>query len=262
MAEKLRTKFLSDAEAQRLYRENPKLKASPDTYCPTCSKTGTYFWNGQNVPCDCEMQLQLHKHYLAAGIGLDYQILNWGDYAGDPEVNEMLQKWMEKREAYLKRGAGLVFTGNVGRGKTLAATLVLKDLVKLGYSCYSVTFASMIEMFTAGWRDKEEQKHFQQKIRMSDVLLLDDLGRELRAKSKLSEATFDDVLRSRSQSARSTFITTNMDMPELLEGYGSGALSLLSEKSLMHTFTGSDFRSKANTRLLDEVDAGIVRPIF
>lgn len=260
--ESLRTKFLSESDAARLYVAHPKVKPSPEIYCPTCGKTGSYFWDGQNHECDCELQLQLHKHYLSAGIGVLYQRLSWRDYEGDPDVNEMVQRYLANHAKYIERGTGMLFMGDVGRGKTLAATLLLKDLIQLGYRCYSVTFASMVEMFTAGWRDKEEQQHFQRKIRMSDVLLLDDLGREFRNRSKLSETTFDDVLRSRTQAGRPTLITTNMDQAELLEGYGAGALSLLSENSLAHTFRGTDYRPQANNRVLDEVDAGITRPIF
>ena len=65
----IRTRYLDDEEADRLYRSTPNWAAPPTTYCPTCAKSGIYRWRGQDYPCDCEEQLQLRKHYLAAGIG-------------------------------------------------------------------------------------------------------------------------------------------------------------------------------------------------
>lgn len=258
----LLNRFLSEEEASRLYEQNPQLRRSYEDFCPTCATTGTFFWDGEERECFCREQLQLHKHYLAAGIGVIYQRLSWDDYEGDPEAKEQALRYLNRHELHVRRGTGMLFTGSVGTGKTTLATLMLKDLVVLGYSCYSVTFASLVEMFTAGWRDRAEQRWFQKKIRMSDVLLLDDLGREFRNRSKLSETTFDDVIRSRTQAGRPTFITTNLNEGELHEGYGSGALSLLSENSLIHEFDGTDYRPLANERLLREVETGIIRPIF
>lgn len=155
-----------------------------------------------------------------------------------------------------------LYLGDILTHNTFGVTMLLKDLIKQGYKCYSTTFASMIEMFTAGWKSTADQRYFQEKIVFSDVLLLDDLGRELRTKNRLSESTFDDVLRRRVQDGRPTFITTNMTLVEMNEGYGAAVLSLLSEKSILHQVTGDDFRPKANRRMVREVQDGESRPIF
>lgn len=254
--------YLSDLEAERLYKDHPKLKASYKDYCPTCGKSGTFRWKGEEHECDCRRQLNLHKHYLAAGVGVTYQRLSWDDYVGDESVLELCAKYVDNAPQYVSRGTGLVLHGTFGSGKTLAMNLLIKQLVHKGYDCYATTFASMIELFTAGWRSPEEQAWFQRKVVQSDVLLLDDLGRELKRNSKLSESTFDDVLRTRVQSGKVTFITTNLSPGEMKEGYGSAVLSLLQESSVVKEIQGSDFRPHANQRMRDEIAAGEVRPIF
>jgi DNA replication protein DnaC len=92
-------------------------------------------------------------------------------------------------------------------------------------------------------------------------LLLDDVGREWRNKSGLSEVTFDNIIRTRVQAGRTTIPTTNMSLKELAEGYGGGVLSLLAEKSVQFEFSGEDFRPLANKRERDEINAGWTRPI-
>ena len=254
--------YLSDVDADRLYAAHPKLKASYKDYCPTCAKAGSYRWKGEEVQCDCRKQLNLHKHYLAAGVGVTYQRLSWDDYEGDEAVLAFCAKYVDKAPQYVARGVGVVVHGSFGSGKTLAMNLLVKQLIHKGYNCYATTFASMIEMFTAGWRSPEEQRWFQRKIVQSDVLLLDDLGRELRTNSKLSESTFDDVLRTRVQAGKVTFITTNLTPGEMKEGYGAAVLSLLQESAAVLSVSGSDFRPQAKKRMIDEVAAGEVRPIF
>ncbi len=258
MTTDIRDRILSDDEADRLYRLYPKLGKDYRKFCPTCQKKGTYLWQGVERICDCQTQLQLHKHYLAAGIGVTYQRLGWDDLQ-----NEADKAWAQSyvNRNLVDRGIGLLLTGLYGVGKTLVANLVLKDLVKAGYHCYATTFASMIEFYTAGWKDDNEKKYFAKKVVNSDILLLDDLGRELRRSTKLSEATFDDVLRTRVQGGRATLITTNMLPDELGQGYGRGALSLIGEVSLEREFEGSDFRRKAAARLLDESLSRETRPV-
>ena len=258
----IRTRYLSDDEATRLYRNHPGLGRSYEAYCPTCAKTGTYHWRGQDHPCDCEYQLQLHKHYLAAGVGVTYQRLDWDDYHGPAKILDSVAKYLERREQFLKQGMGIYFLGGFGTGKTMLANLVLKELVKDGYTCWATTFSQTVEMFTAGWSDKADKDYFQQKFIQSQVLLLDDIGKELRGtRLSLAETTFDAILRQRIQAGRTTLITTNMTPADLEDGYGAAILSLVREKSLELIFDGTDYRTTARETILDEVLNGQTRPI-
>lgn len=256
------TRFLDDDEAERLYRLHPGLGRSPDDYCPTCGTAGTYRWRGRQRDCDCAYQLQLHKHYLAAGVGVTYQRLDWTDFDGPDAAVEGAARYLDRHEAFVRRGVGLYLSGSVGTGKTMLANLMVKEMVKSGYTCYATTFAQTVEMFTAGWGDRAERDYFQRKFLRSQILLLDDVGRELRGtRIALAETTFDAVLRTRVQEGRPTFVTTNLTGAELERGYGAAILSLLREKSLEEVFTGDDYRVRANARELDEIARGEVRPI-
>lgn len=258
----IRTRYLPDDEAERLYAANPHVGRSYETWCPTCAKTGSYRWRGEDHPCDCEMQLQLHKWYLASGIGLTYQRLGFDDWAGSAEALEGVSRYLELRDRFLSRGMGLYVRGPYGTGKTMLANLVLKQLVKDGHSVWTSTFSQTVEMFTSGWGDAVEKSWFQRKFLQSRVLLLDDVGLELRGTSiALAETTFDSILRQRVQSGRTTLVTTNLHSSEISQGYGGAVLSLLREKSLEQVVEGPDFRPSANDREVNEVLAGEVRPI-
>lgn len=254
-------KFLSDSDADRLYDSYPEARLPENKFCPTCSATKSYVWRGETYHCDCNSQRHLYKHYLNAGIGVLYQRLTWDDYQGDTTAQKIAGEYLNQHQIFLNRGLGLLFLGPFGTGKTMLANLLLKDLVKLGYRCFGTTFASMISMFTSGWKSSEEQQFFEQKIKNSQILLLDDVGKEFKTKTNLSESTFDDVLRARIQAGRPTFMTTNMTQSDMLEGYGSAVLSLLQEVSITHTFAGHDFRQKARERSLIESLGGEIRPI-
>jgi len=255
---RIETALLDTDEADRLYRHHPELRDGP---CPTCRGERSYRWQGQDHGCVCQRQRQLAKHYSAAGIGVTYQRLDWSDFEGNQELLAKILKYLDNHDRYVSRGVGLLFHGPIGVGKTMAANLMLKELIKRGYTAFATTFAGTIEMFTAGWRSIEEKQYFQEKFMYSQVLLLDDLGRELRTGHNLPQSTFDMILRTRVAEGRPTILTTNCSLAELETGYGAQVLSLLQEQSVSYQFSGTDFRPRANKRTKDELDAGEVRPI-
>ena len=260
--EKLKLRLLEDDEGEILYRDNPELGESPYEYCPTCRKRGTYRYKGVEHDCDCMEQLQLHKHYLLAGIGVLYQRLDWDHYTGDPEVVKTLQEYVRRHDDYVEQGLGLLFTGPRGIGKTMLATLVLKELLRAGYRCRYATYSSAMEMYTTGWRDLDIKRRFEDTFLRTRVLLLDDMGREAKSANNMQESTFEHILRNRVQSCRPTILTTNLNYDDLEEGYGAAAVSLLSEQSMVMEMTGDNFRPKSNARRFDEPEEGERRPIF
>ena len=171
MSFNIRTAYIRESDSEYLAKRYPLLSGTkgavgPDDYCPTCEKKNfniegksTYKWKGEWFECDCELQLQLYKHYLLAGIGVTYQRLDWSYFEGDSEALKLARLYL-KNEEFVSRGIGLLFFGEYGVGKTMLANLVLKELVKRGKSCYGTTFAGMIAMFTAGWRSDAQRAEF------------------------------------------------------------------------------------------------------
>jgi DNA replication protein DnaC len=252
----LTTKFITDKTSEYLSKKVSQYDEIVKRGCPTCEGS-----NALSSCGDCRAQLQLYKHYLSAGIGLTYQRLDWDDYHGDQEALETAISYLQRHNDMVKAGFGMLFHGDYGTGKTLLTVLVAKELVKLGYSVYFATFSQMVDEFTRGWGDNGEKVRFENKVVKSDAFFLDDIGKEFRTKTNLSESTFDHVLRQRVLDSRPTFITTNMSLPELGAGYGSAIFSLLRERMLEHNVVGQDYRPFARERALKEISNQTFRSI-
>lgn len=261
MTYNIKADALSNEDAARLAERFPHLgvDVGPYDYCPTCRKTNVYRWRGVEHECDCFEQLQLHKHYLNSGIGVPYQRLGWDDWMGDPDLVSVVRDVYLVKD-YVERGMGLFLWGTIGTGKTMLATLVLKELVKRGVRCYAITADDLVEEFTKGWASNEDKRWYERRIKYCDVLLLDDLAKE-QNRGELPKTTIDNLLRSRVQAGRPTLVTTNYEPKYLGIDYGGPALRLLHEQSMPLHLEGADVSLHVNERSNREMLDGEVRPI-
>lgn len=251
--------YLSNTDLERLQANNPELRSGR---CPTCRDKKKFRWKGKECDCLCSEQKRLFVRYLHAGVGDTYQRLSWGDLSVPSEQLGPVIDYLDNAEDYINRGMGLLLHGPVGTGKTLLMNLVIKELVKNKYDSYATTFANTVEAFTATWGDKEEKRIFARRFMNSQVLGLDDLGKEFRASNGLPVTTFDHILRTRVTANRPTMLTTNMSAAELQHGYGGAVLSLLVEKSIEVPLKGADFRPISHDRTVKEIRNKEIRPII
>ena len=136
--------------------------------------------------------------------------------------------------------------GYVVTHNTMLAALVLKSCVMAGYRCYMTTFANMLSSMKAGWKNPEYAQWYKRRVESAQILLLDDVGKELMSGSGFNNdyarQVFDDTMRTRVQDRLPTFITTNFNEQTISQAYGEAVFSLITEQSMAVKVTGSDYR--------------------
>ncbi len=251
--------IISQDDAEQLYAIYPDLPKSHLHGCPSCGKNhgdmvnGTVVLDGIEYECNCQDQLQRHKHYLNAGIGLTYQVLDVKDFHGDQNALLSVAAYIQRYEEMLEIGKGIFLYGEgYGTGKTMLAYLALKWFVLNGKKCYATTYADMLSSMKAGWKDEKYAKWYRAKVDSAQVLVLDDVGKELMSGSgfnnDFSRQTLDGLIRTRTQQSRPTIITTNMDKSQFVLTYGEQLHSLIKESMVTIHVTGEDYRNKAETK--------------
>lgn len=241
----------------------------PLSHCPTCLSTeieidenthgreyGTYRYRGQEHDCDCEMQMLLRRHYLLAGIGDQYQRLNWADFRGSLDAKDAVALFLDKWPAFKLNGMGLEFSSpRLGVGKTFAATHVGKELIKRGESVFFIRFLTAVRALI-------EDRELEERIRNTHVLIIDNIDPAMSvAQGELFATKFEEIIRDRTDYNRVNIITTNMTQEAMHDAYPR-TYSLLAAKQLRVTMGGEDARQsfieKENFEL---VANGETRPI-
>lgn len=253
--ETLRYRYLTDDEMDHVRSEYPE--TSDPRWCPDCGGSGEV--NGG--PCDCELARQAFKHFALAGVGVTYMRLSWRDYRyGDPAVKRFCQEYARKAESFKVNNMGLMLLGASGIGKTMAVSLLIKDLVKLGYKPYFTTYSNLVQMMGEGFYDESSKRWFVRQVLRSPFLAIDDIGKEL--SNRLSDMAIDNVLRERVQHGRPTFVTSNLTRKDILDTYGTASFSMLMEACyVMEPDADDDIRPKVKKRRLSQARRGVVSPI-
>jgi DNA replication protein DnaC len=264
-------RILKQEESSRLNSLYPGLPTSL-AQCPTCAGTKWFRWyDDYNSPtsknivdydCTCSDQFILFKYFLNAGIGKQGQRLALGDAVGaDAKALQMISDYLENSGYYVNRGMGLLFHGTHGSGKTMLTTILIKQLLAEGVDGYFTTFNNLLDNFASGWRDDENRKWFEKRVRNAPLLVIDDIGKENKNLNNMATNAVDGVLRSRVQNSLPTIITTNLSLNEFERSYSSGVMSLVSETSLTHEFQGDDWRPNQRERNQREAQLMLSRPI-
>lgn len=267
---------LTNDESERLTRTHNE-RYTPQR-CITCRGKGTFRWWSDDThtevveyKCNCPDQYLMHRYFLWSGVGVRYQRLGWGDLREETaEIQAIVRDYLDDAEENVDRGAGFIFYGAKGTGKTLLSQLLVKQLLADGVDCCCTTFNALIDMFTLAWKSQEEQAWFHRRVRNTTVLLIDDIGKEGRVSNaatpdstSLVERIIDEVLRWRVANAAPTIITTNEDpYTDTFElRYGLGVMDLLAESAISYEFVGSTYRPDADLRTADERTSGLRRPV-
>lgn len=152
-----------------------------------------------------------------------------------------LENWLSKIKINLKNGNGLLFKGKYNKGKTASAVICMKNAVVRGGTAYLVRGNSIKDaIINKTMFDPLET--IEERMKNVDLLVIDDMGSEY--ESSFSNSVLEEILRARSDSRRSTIITTNLDGDTLKQKFGESLLNFLSATMAIIECDGFDFRNE------------------
>ncbi|HHX03978.1 MAG TPA: ATP-binding protein [Tissierellia bacterium] len=215
---------------------------APVYHCEECKDTA-YLEDGSYCPC--------FRRELAERV---YQLSGSrvrGDLSGylldvftDPKQRENMRKISEdmKEEARsfrLRPGRNYVFSGPISQGKTYLMESFAGELIKDGVIVFSVTapgFVDFLRRYRFQGRPEPQDEQIYHLLMESDLLLLDDLGKENPTDFVVTE--FFHLINHRYLNKKSLFISTNLDSRELFRQYDEASWSRILGNAYVPKFFG------------------------
>lgn len=126
--------------------------------------------------------------------------------------------------------------------------------IRRGYKTQFANLSGIIKLITKSWKDTKYEEILEKRIREVDFLVIDDVGKEYKAKSNdLVEVHFDELIRYRCNRRLPMILTSNTKMADMKGVYGNSVVSLLEGRCIKVTMEGSgfpDFRKVIQARAL------------
>ena len=168
------------------------------------------------------------------------------DFGSDERATliDYVKEYVGNIDSNYDDNVGLLLMGSNGVGKTLIASLILKEAYRERYVCKRITFSEFINKYTRLW-DKsipeEEREEFYYYIKGADFLVLEEIGKEF-SKPELAVTILEELLRYREERGIPTIICTNLNSDSLLSKYGMSVFSLLKGNFKPLVIVGKDLR--------------------
>ena len=145
-------------------------------------------------------------------------------------AKKLIYRFVSKIDDAISRGYGMMLWGKNDTGKTSAAVVLAKEARRRGHSVMFVSAGEYLTQVIEGvvFNDATTMA---QRCREVDLLILDDLGKEIERVGSVGSIAanrmFEDLLRTRYGSLKSTVITANISPALITERYGESFIGVL-----------------------------------
>lgn len=135
-------------------------------------------------------------------------------------LQQCIQEYFNNFLNYEKEGKGLFIFGKNNTGKTIAITILAKNIVMMKNPLLLNNFSCKFFLYDDLTRLSLDGKSFsilEPIIKQTDILVLDNIGNEtgLKTAGKSSVSLLDNILRNREMNEKITWLTSNIDLNEI-----------------------------------------------
>lgn len=231
--------------------------------CALCGDTG---YQGGRV-CAClreyyakEQQQELSRMLDLGNQSFDTFRLEWYSDRIEPGRSSSPQENMkavydicaEYGHHFGKKPGNLLLFGAPGLGKTHLSAAIAREVSAKGYSVVYDTAIHVFERFESRKFDQEDEAQSDvERILNCDLLILDDLGTEMR--STFIQSALYQIINTRLIEKRSTILNTNLNPGELSQRYSPQTASRIEGEYQILPFFGEDIRGLKKSRRLPPV---------
>ena len=160
----------------------------------------------------------------------DISVVNTATIESRTRARDEALKYASNIKENYKNGVSLLFIGGQRSGKTVLATLILREAInKLVGSVYFVPFIQLIVESNVYF--KADIEEYTAQYIDPDILCIDDID-SLRETSNKFKEYFDYILTSRRLARKPTIITSRIPVSKMRSMIGDGVYALLNDRSL------------------------------
>ena len=193
--------------------------------------TEYFFSKFSNLPFD-EQARQASVHSQCEINGFGRKLLKKS--IRDKRLKDCINQYFSNFEEYKNEGKGVFLFGTAATGKTLAATILAKNVLMIenpyNLNSFSIRFFFYDDLVHLSY-DNKEYKKLDEYTRKPDILVLDNLGSEsgLNTQGKSSVVLLENILRNRDSAEKMTWITSTLPINKIESIYSKSVSRFVNE---------------------------------
>lgn len=229
----------------------PEDYLEPSFVCPLCKDTG---YTG-NDKCSCFKQAEIDMLYDQSGIDSASASVTFDSFSLDYYSKEM-KDTVTGMSAYdaacralatcrdfvhsFPNGENLLLYGPTGVGKTFLSNCIAKGVLDNRNSVLYTSSINLFRNFSDEMKNSENSSDFTSQVTGCDLLIIDDLGTELA--NAFTNSRLFYCINTRMLEKRSTVISTNCSLKDLMEIYSERIFDRISSSYTLVKLIGEDIR--------------------
>lgn len=169
---------------------------------------------------------------------------------GEDSARTYIEKYISRLDDFRKAGAGFVFWGINGVGKSCGSVVLAKEFRRRGHTVLFME-ASELKRMVIEKEYFDETESFWDRARNVDLLVLDDFGKGIMDSTGFGASLFDELIRARNARKLPVIITSNSDPYDWMKEFGlkKSTMSTLGESSIFIQVTGKILRDAEGAKL-------------
>lgn len=179
---------------------------------------------------------------VSRGVPRKFVDVVYGEFKFSGNIDKIIRRYLENIPIMFRDSVNLLLTGPNGTGKTLVSSLIVKEAYLRRFQSRMITYQELLDLNLS--KEEEEQDKFRIII-SSEFLVIDEVGKEIFAKSGYNITRLEEIIRKRDTLGYPTIVCTNLNPRDLKDTYGNSIDSLIRGNSLTLVFSGSDNRPQA-----------------
>lgn len=193
--------------------------------CPTCHKEYQRSAEEAKAVAEAARKVELSKRlHESSLIPKRFKARSFDNFIasneGQAKALATAKAYAESWEQMHERGAGLIFSGKAGTGKTHLACAIANSVIDLAVPAKFTTVTNMMRVIKETYSKDSDDSESKVLQRLSDVplLVLDEAGMDYG--TDFNKTLLFEVLNSRYENVNPTIILTNLDATALKEYLG------------------------------------------
>ncbi len=178
------------------------------------------------IKCGCLKNYNKEYSLYAANIPKEFHTLTRDDLTSiwieeNRAAASRAAKYQNQLGKALNTGFGLYLGGESGGGKTFIASLLLKQAIQEGYTCYFILLRDLVSRAINAFRDSDIQNDVDALVTSVDFLVLDDVDKVTAAKDQeLVTTVLLALLKKRKYSGKPLIVTAGCRADDLRKKLG------------------------------------------